>query len=147
MGTVKAAFLSRINCPGFAVTAKCIQYTDIVYHDLGIWSRLNVLPHTFRQSLHGRCCLPMRFLISPERNRLQKILVSLAAVFSVVTQRSSLQERCLTVTTLKTAVMETEGILEAKKVKSSTAYGLYITPVEMLGLGPFSCQLKQLHRP
>ena len=56
----------------------------------------------------------MRFLISPERNRLQEILVSFAAVFSVVTQRSSLQERCLTVTTLKTAVMETEGILEAK---------------------------------
>ena len=36
MGTVKAAFLSRINCPGFAVTEKRAQYTDVVYHDFGI---------------------------------------------------------------------------------------------------------------
>ena len=71
--------------------------------------------HTLFDSLYmAGAALPMRFLISPLRNRLQEILVSLAAVFSVVTQRSPLQERCLTVTTLKTAVMETEGILEAK---------------------------------
>ena len=36
MGTAKAAFLSRINCPGFAVTEKRAQYTDVVYHDFGI---------------------------------------------------------------------------------------------------------------
>ena len=71
--------------------------------------------HTLFDSLYmAGAALSMRFLISAERNRLQEILVSLAAVFSVVTQRFSLQERYLTVTTLKRAAMDTKGILEAK---------------------------------
>ena len=71
--------------------------------------------HTLFDSIYmAGAALSMRFLTSPERNQLQEVLVSLAAVFSVVTQRSSLQERCLTVTTLKPAAMETKGILQAK---------------------------------
>ena len=86
MGTVKAAFLSRINCPGFAVTAKRINtqtlYTMILVFEVGL-----TFCHTLFDSLYmAGAAVPMRVLISPERNRLQEILVSLAAVFSVVTQ-------------------------------------------------------------